>query len=90
MNKKDFIKAVQSNTTLSTVQCNDFYNAMVFVLTDALKKGEEINLTGLGKFATKIRKPRKVTNPKTKQLMTIPSKITPYFKASKKLKDNLF
>ena len=89
MNKKDIIKAIQAQTNSSLKDCNKFYNAFVFTITDGLKKGEEVVISGLGKFIVTQRKSRQVLNPKTKQMMNIPAKLLPQFKAGKKLKDNI-
>ena len=89
MNKKDIIKAIQSQTKKSLSECNKFYEAFVYTITDGLKKGEEVVVSGLGKFIVKQRKSRKVLNPKTKQMINIPAKLLPQFKAGKKLKDSI-
>lgn len=90
MTKKDIIKAIQNITNASTSECTRFYNAFIFTITDALKKGEEVNVGGLGKFIIKQRKSRQIINPKTKELMLLPPKLSPQFKASKKFKDSIY
>lgn len=89
MNKKDIISVLKEQTNLPLSTCNKFYNAFVYAVTDGLKKGEEVVISGLGKFVVKQRKSRKVINPQTKKIMNVPARLSPQFKASKHLKDSI-
>ena len=46
---------------------DDAYKAFVAVVTDALKKGEDVALAGFGTFKVKAKAARKGINPKTKE-----------------------
>lgn len=89
MNKKDMISVLKEQTKLPLSACNKFYDAFVYAITDGLKKGEEVVVSGLGKFVVKQRKARKVINPQTKKMINVPAKLLPQFKASKHLKDSI-
>jgi DNA-binding protein HU-beta len=54
---------------------------------DALKDGEKIVLPGFGMFAVKTRPARQGRNPITGEVMAIPERKMPAFKAGKTLKD---
>ena len=56
-------------------------------ITDALRRGEKIELRGFGSFRLRRREPRKGRNPKTGDRVDVPSKRVPYFKPGKELKD---
>ena len=61
-------------------------NTIFESMTDALKKGERIEIRGFGSFQVKVREAREGRNPKTGDEVHIPAKRTPFFKVGKELK----
>jgi DNA-binding protein HU-beta len=59
------------------------------VVAEALRGGEEIQITGFGKFYVRQQKAREGVNPQTKQKMHIPASKVPAFSAGKGLKEVL-
>ena len=57
------------------------------VMTEALKDGKKVDITGFGKFEVKQRAARTGINPQTKEQIQIAATNVPGFKASKSLKD---
>ena len=55
--------------------------------SDALHRGEKIELRGFGSFRLRRREPRKGRNPKTGDKVDVPPKKVPYFKPGKELKE---
>jgi DNA-binding protein HU-beta len=53
----------------------------------ALKKGDNIFLSGFGTFSTIKRKARKGRNPKTGEAIKIAARVIPKFKAAKAFKE---
>ena len=53
----------------------------------ALRRGEKIELRGLGSFRLRQRESRKGRNPKTGDRVDVPPKKVPYFKPGKELKE---
>ncbi len=58
-------------------------------LTEALRRGEKIEIRGFGSFRVKSRRPRQGRNPKTGQKVDVPEKRVVHFKASKELLSQL-
>ena len=56
-------------------------------VTEAVKKGDKVQLVGFGSFELKCRDARKGRNPKTKETIDIPATRVPVFKAGKAFKD---
>ena len=56
-------------------------------ITSALKKGDEVSIAGFGVFATKIRNARTARNPRTGEMVQVPSMTVPKFRAGKGLKE---
>ena len=87
MNKQEFIAAVAEKTGITQAESARVINATLDVITETLKKGDEIVLTGFGKFEAKKRAARDGINPLTKTAIKIPACKVPAFKAGKGLKD---
>ena len=87
MNKSDLVAAMAAKTG-DTKQCaEETLNAFVDVVTEALVKGEKVQLVGFGSFETRKKAARKGRNPRTKEEIKIPASKAPVFKAGKALKD---
>lgn len=86
MNKKQIIKAIASQTGYTQKASENFINAFLSTVQSSLTKGEDVTLVGYGTWSVRKRAARKTINPKTKNMMTIPAKKVPVFKAGKLLK----
>ena len=87
MNKAELIAAVAAQTGLSKKDAESAVNAFVDVVTNALVKGEKVQIVGFGAFDVKERAARVGRNPQTKKEIKIPASKVPQFKAGKALKD---
>ena len=87
MNKADLIAAIAAKTGDTKKVAESSVNAFVEVVTDALKKGDKVQLVGFGSFEVRKRAARKGRNPQTKEEIKIPASKAPVFKAGKALKD---
>jgi nucleoid DNA-binding protein len=70
-----------------TREAQKHFEAFEEVVTQALKAGEEVQITGFGKFSVKERKAREGTNPRTGQKMKIAARKVPSFSAGNALKE---
>ena len=87
MNKTELITAVAEKSGLSKKDAEKALAAVVDSLTDAMVKGDKVQLVGFGSFESKTREARMGRNPKTKETIKIPATRVPVFKAGKALKD---
>ena len=87
MNKNDLIVAVSESCELSKKVAETTVNAVVEEIIKALKKGEEVKLSGFGSFLVKERKARIGTVPGTETKIQIPATKTVSYKVSKSLKE---
>ena len=89
MNKTELIAAIAEKTGLSKKDTERVVNATVATITENLKKGEKVSVSGFGIFEVKAREARVGRNPRTKETIQIPATRLPAFKASKTLKDSV-
>ena len=87
MNKSDLIAAIAAKTGDTKKSAEASLNAMTEVITEALVKGDKVQLVGFGSFEVRKRAARKGRNPQTKEEIKIPASKAPVFKAGKALKD---
>ena len=87
MNKSDLVAAMAAKTGDTKKSTEETLNAFVDVVTDALVKGEKVQLVGFGSFEVRKRAARKGRNPQTKEEIKIPASKAPVFKAGKALKE---
>jgi len=87
MNKKDLIKAVADASALTNKDAEKAINAVTAAITDALKKGEKVQLVGFGTFEVRERAAKQGRNPRTGEAMEIPASKLPAFRAGQALKD---
>lgn len=87
MNKAELVEAMATKTGETKKSAEASLNAFVEVVTEALKKGEKIQLVGFGSFEVRKRASRKGRNPQTGEELKIPASKAPVFKAGKALKE---
>ena len=89
MNKAELVAAIAAKTGETKKAAEETVNAFVDVVTEALKKGDKVQLVGFGSFEVRKRAARKGRNPQTKQEIKIPASKAPVFKAGKALKNTV-
>ncbi len=87
MNKTELTEAVASAADLSKASAGKAVDAVIEAITDTLKSGNQVSVTGFGTFLVRERGARTGRNPRTGELMQIKASKVPSFKAGKGLKD---
>jgi integration host factor subunit beta len=62
---------------------------MLDAMSEALAKGDRIEIRGFGSFALNYRPPRVGRNPKSGDKVSVPEKWVPHFKAGKELRERV-
>jgi DNA-binding protein HU-beta len=87
MKKKELIERIAEKSDMPKSEARRLFEAFEQVVTEALKAGEEVQITGFGKFSVKERKAREGRNPQTGQKMKIAAQKVPSFSAGNSLKE---
>ena len=88
MNKTELIAAITEKADFTKKDAEKALNVVVDVITEALVKGEKVQIVGFGSFEVKDRPERVARNPQAPdQEITIPASKAPVFKAGKSLKE---
>jgi len=64
-------------------------NTIFEEITDAMARGERVELRGFGAFSVKKRDARVGRNPRTGEAVDVDAKSVPFFKTGKLLRDRL-
>lgn len=88
MKKDDLVEALHKDAGLETKkQAQEIVEWFFETITKALKKGDEVGITGFGTFKVVKRAARQGVNPKTGEKIQIAAANKPKFTAGKLLKD---
>jgi DNA-binding protein HU-beta len=86
MNKGDLIEIVAKKANLTNKASRDAVEVTLTIISDSLKRGEKVVLSGFGTFSVRSHKTRIGRNPKTGESMTLPARKTPGFSPGKTFK----
>ncbi len=87
MNKQALVEKIHAQLGGTKVQSEQVVETIISSITEALKKGEEVSLSGLGIFSAKMRNARQARNPRTGETIQVPAMRVPKFRPAKALKD---
>ena len=89
MKKKELIERIAQEADVPATEAQRHFAAFEEVVIDALKAGEEVQITGFGKFYVREQKARDGRNPQTGEKMRIPAQKVPTFSAGNSLKESV-
>ncbi|MBI4049975.1 MAG: HU family DNA-binding protein [Candidatus Doudnabacteria bacterium] len=88
MNKVELAEAIAAKISLGRADAEKALNAMVDIISEELKAGREVTLTGFGNFSVSERAARMGVNPQNpSEKIQIAATKVPKFKAGKGLKE---
>lgn len=71
LGKTDLVELIASTSDVSKVDANDALNLVLDGISKALAAGNDVNITGFGKFKVAHRPERQGRNPSNGQALTI-------------------
>lgn len=85
--KQDLIIWAAGRVDITQAKAKEVLEGILADITDALSKGDEVTLSGFGKFTVKATAARKGRNPRTGEPVDIPAKKKVSFTPQKALKE---
>lgn len=82
-------KLAEENHHLYQRDVERIVSAVFDEITDALARGDRVELRGFGAFSVKHRDARVGRNPRTGEAVDVPAKRAPFFKTGKDLRDRM-
>ena len=87
MTKSELIDAMAARSELTKARAELVVNCVFDTMTDALERGEGIEIRGFGSFTVRPYKPYSGRNPRTGAPVEVPAKRLPFFKVGKELRE---
>jgi integration host factor subunit beta len=87
MTKAELVARVAAKMPLTKKQTEVIVDLFLNSITDALRRGDKVELRGFGSFRIRQRRAREGRNPKTGDPVPIAAKRVPFFKAGKNLQE---
>lgn len=89
LTKADIIDSLCTGTDLTKAQSVNLVDALIEIMKRTLENGEDILITGFGKFCVKEKKRRKGRNPQTGQDLMLDARRVVAFQCSGVLRDRI-
>jgi integration host factor subunit beta len=89
MLKSDLVEKVAKELNMSNDVAQLTIDAIFDAMTEALCRGEGIEIRGFGSFSIRNYPAREGRNPKTGETVSVPTRKKPFFKVGKELKNRV-
>lgn len=89
MNKSELIEALAQDINVPHREAAAITNTVIDTMTEALAKGESIEIRGFGSFIIKHYESYEGRNPKTGKKIKVKPKKLPFFKVGKDLREQV-
>jgi integration host factor subunit beta len=87
MIKSELVQRIaERNPHLYQRDVENIVNAILDTITDALARGDRVELRGFGAFSVKKRDARTGRNPRTGETVSVSEKVIPVFKTGKEMR----
>jgi len=89
MNKAELIEALREEAGLTRTKANEVVELFFDEMSDALGRGDRVEIRGFCSIFVKEYKAYAGRNPKTRETIHVPPKRLPFFKCGKELKEKV-
>jgi integration host factor subunit alpha len=89
LTKADIVEKISEKTELPVSEIKDAVELLIETMKSTLASGEDIMISGFGKFQVNEKEPRKGRNPATGGAMMLKKRRVVTFKCSGKLRDQV-
>ncbi len=89
MDRNEMVQTIATQTGLKKADVNRAYDVLSEMVKTSLTGEGEFVLPGLGSLKVRVQKARQARNPRTREVIQVPSKKTVRFSAFKGLKELL-
>lgn len=89
LTKTDIVELIAEKNDFSPTEAKDVLEELLEIIKSTLASGEDLMISGFGKFQVNEKKPRKGRNPATGETMILKKRRVVTFKCAGKLKDKI-
>jgi integration host factor subunit alpha len=89
MTKADLVELIYERIGFSKKEAGEIVEEVFAIITDRLREGEKVKISGFGTFIVNRKRARRGRNPQTGEPITIDSRSVLSFKPSQLLKERV-
>ncbi|WP_419660806.1 IhfA1: integration host factor, subunit alpha [Desulfosarcina variabilis str. Montpellier] len=89
LTKAQIVENIQNETGLTKIKATDTVETLLEIIKSSLADGENVLVSGFGKFCVKAKQQRKGRNPATGEEMMLDERRVVTFKCSGKLREKI-
>ena len=89
LTKAHLIECIRSNNGLTFRQSTDIVETIIDIIKNTLESGDDVLISGFGKFCVKQKSERKGRNPATGDVQMLPARRVVTFQCSGKLRERI-
>ena len=89
LTKAEIVKNLHAHTGFSKERCTELVESVFELMKGELENGNDMLISGFGKWSVKGKNPRKGRNPQTGDELMLDSRSVVTFKCSRKLKESV-
>ena len=89
LTKTDIVELIVEKNDFSPAEAKDVLEELIEIIKSTLASGEDLMISGFGKFQVNEKKPRKGRNPATGNSMVLGKRRVVTFKCAGKLRDKI-
>ena len=89
LTKAVIVESIQNQLDLPKKDCIEMVETLLEIIKSTLASGEDVLISGFGKFSVKDKKARKGRNPATNEDLILEPRKVVTFKCSGKLRDRI-
>ena len=89
LTKADIIDSIYTSTELSKARSSELVEALLEIIKQTLENGDDVLISGFGKFCVKNKNPRRGRNPQTDTELTLDARRVITFRCSGALRDKV-
>ncbi|KIX11708.1 integration host factor subunit alpha [Dethiosulfatarculus sandiegensis] len=89
LTKEKIINEVFEKTDVPKAEARRMVESSLEIMKDAMESGDDLLISGFGKFTVKSKQQRRGRNPQTKEDIVLPSRKVVVFKTSGVLRDRV-
>jgi integration host factor subunit alpha len=87
LTKNDIVEQIQSGLSFPKNQSKEITETLLEIMKSAMESGDDVLVSGFGRFCVKDKKERKGRNPATGEDAILPARRVVTFKCSGKLRE---
>src|SRR5262252_1756424 len=89
MNKSELVEKLAERAKITKKRAEQVVNLVFEQMSEALRRGDRIEIRGFGSFTSKSYDAYTGRNPRTGETIHVPAKRLPFFKVGKELKERV-